>query len=499
MLEYVDLDVLVPGVYDATPDRQAILGPLPGLDGLYVAAGFSGHGFMLAPATGRALAGAGSPATTTGAAASLDARSVRRGPARSGAGDRLMFLQLLANGLVTGSVIAIAAVGVSLVYGILRLVNFAYGDFMAFGAFLAFLFDVTWHLPIVVSALLAMVATAALSVLLELVLWRPLRRRQAGFMSLFLASIGLALVLRQSIFLAWGPQPRQYRIDPYKVYVIGSVRLSGAQGVAIVVAAVAIVLVALAARKDRASGARCVRWPTTARSPRSPVSTRDRIVIATWVIAGALAALAGVLAGLIQTSFDPNFGFQLLLPVFAAVVLGGIGSAYGALARRPRARARDGALDLERLRRRRQPRLQAGRRLQPADRRAARPPAGPLREGENNVSTIASGDFWAFVGVVAGIYTILALGLQLQFGFTGLLNFGQVAFMAIGAYAMAILVVKEGMSMWLAAFLGDVAAGMLAGAASSACRRCACAPTTSRSSRSRSARSSATSRRTRTA
>ena len=82
------------------------------------------------------------------------------------------------------------------------------------------------------------------------------------------------------------------------------------------------------------------------------------------------------------------------------------------------------------------------------------------------MSALASGEFWAFVGVVAGIYTILALGLQLQFGLTGLLNFGQVAFMAIGAYTMAILVVKEGWSMWLAAPLAIVAAaaaGLLLG------------------------------------
>jgi ABC-type branched-subunit amino acid transport system permease subunit len=74
------------------------------------------------------------------------------------------------------------------------------------------------------------------------------------------------------------------------------------------------------------------------------------------------------------------------------------------------------------------------------------------------MSALGSGGFWAFVGVVAGIYTIFALGLQLQFGFAGLLNFGQVAFMAIGAYAMAILVVKEGWSTWLAAPLAVVAA-----------------------------------------
>lgn len=75
------------------------------------------------------------------------------------------------------------------------------------------------------------------------------------------------------------------------------------------------------------------------------------------------------------------------------------------------------------------------------------------------MSAFSSGEFWAFVGVVAGIYTILALGLQLQFGLAGLLNFGQVAFMAIGAYTMAILIVKEGWSTWLAAPLGVVAAG----------------------------------------
>lgn len=75
------------------------------------------------------------------------------------------------------------------------------------------------------------------------------------------------------------------------------------------------------------------------------------------------------------------------------------------------------------------------------------------------MSALASGEFWAFVGVVAGIYTILTLGLQLEFGLTGLLNFGQVAFMAIGAYTMAILVVKDSLSTWLAAAIGVAVAG----------------------------------------
>jgi neutral amino acid transport system permease protein len=242
-----------------------------------------------------------------------------------------MFWQLFANGLVTGSVIAIAAVGVSLVYGILRLVNFAYGDFMAFGALAAYAFNGPLGFGIVVSVLLAMLATAVLSLVLDAALWRPLRARRAGFMSLFLASIGLALVLRQVLLLAYGPQPQHYNVNPYKVYVIGSVRLSEAQFITIIVAAGAIVAIGIFL--SRSTVGRTMRALADDRALASIAGIHvGRVIAYTWILSGLLAALAGVLAGLIQTSFDPNFGFSLLLPVFAAVVLGGIGSAYGALA-----------------------------------------------------------------------------------------------------------------------------------------------------------------------
>ncbi|MDX6490148.1 MAG: branched-chain amino acid transport system permease protein [Gaiellaceae bacterium] len=242
-----------------------------------------------------------------------------------------MFWQLLANGLVTGSVIAIAAVGVSLVYGILRLVNFAYGDFMAFGALAAYAFNGPLGLGMIPSTLLGMLATAVLSLVLDVALWRPLRARRAGFMSLFLASIGLALVLRQVLLLAYGPQPQTYKVDQYRVYVIGSVRLSQPQVITIVGAAVAIGVVGVFL--SRSSLGRTMRALADDRALAAIAGIHvGRVVTYTWIISGLLAGLAGVLAGLVQSSFDPNFGFQLLLPVFAAVVLGGIGSAYGALA-----------------------------------------------------------------------------------------------------------------------------------------------------------------------
>jgi neutral amino acid transport system permease protein len=242
-----------------------------------------------------------------------------------------VFWQLIANGLVTGSVIAIAAVGVSLVYGILRLVNFAYGDFMAFGALAAYAFNGPLGLGMIPSTLLGMLATAVLSLVLDVVLWRPLRARRAGFMSLFLASIGLALVLRQVLLLAYGPQPQTYKVDQFKVYVIGSVRLSEPQFITIIGATAAIL--ALGVFLARSTLGRTMRALADDRALAAIAGIRvGRVITYTWIISGLLAGLAGVFAGLVQSSFDPNFGFQLLLPVFAAVVLGGIGSAYGALA-----------------------------------------------------------------------------------------------------------------------------------------------------------------------
>jgi branched-subunit amino acid ABC-type transport system permease component len=150
-------------------------------------------------------------------------------------------------------------------------------------------------------------------------------------MSLFLASIGLALVLRQALLLAYGPQPQTYKVDQYKVYVIGSVRLSEPQFITIIVAAGAIGVIGVLLA--RTTLGRTMRALADDRALAAIAGIHvGRVIRYTWLVSGLLAGLAGVLAGLVQSSFDPNFGFQLLLPVFAAVVLGGIGSAYGALA-----------------------------------------------------------------------------------------------------------------------------------------------------------------------
>jgi branched-subunit amino acid ABC-type transport system permease component len=132
------------------------------------------------------------------------------------------------------------------------------------------------------------------------------------------------------IYLVAGPQPRTYRVDPYKVYVIGSARLSGAQGIAIVVAGIGILLLGILIAK---TGVGRMMRALADDLPLAAVSgvRTSRVILAAWIVSGLLAGLAGVLAGLVQTSFTPQLGFTLLLPIFAAVVLGGIGSVYGAL------------------------------------------------------------------------------------------------------------------------------------------------------------------------
>lgn len=240
-------------------------------------------------------------------------------------------LQLTANGLMTGSILAIGAVGVTLVLGVLRLLHVAHGDTIAFGTYTGLLFAGLFAESMVFGILGAIVATALLAVVLDYVLWRPLRRRQAGMVSLLLTSVGLALILRHLIFWVGGAELRQYPIDLLKVFVLGPVRISQGQAIALPLAVTSIVLVGwMFARTNVGKRMRALADDMSL----AAVAGIDikRMILLIWLVSGALAGLAGVLQGLVQNSFDPNLGFRLLLPVFAAVILGGIGSAYGALA-----------------------------------------------------------------------------------------------------------------------------------------------------------------------
>jgi neutral amino acid transport system permease protein len=240
------------------------------------------------------------------------------------------FIQLVVNGLVLGSIFALGAAGISLVFGPLRIVNFAQGDYLTFGAYAAIAVNVGLGLGMIEATLFGLFATAVFAVVLEFVLWRPMRARGAKTMSLFVTSIGLAFIIRSSLLFAGGNGQRGFRVDPFQSYSIAGIRLSQSQLIAFSVALAAILGTALLLAKTEFG--RSVRAIADSVELASVAGVDvDRMVVYIWILVGVLAGLAGVLSGLVQSSFDPNLGFFLLLPLFAAVVLGGVGSPYGAL------------------------------------------------------------------------------------------------------------------------------------------------------------------------
>jgi branched-subunit amino acid ABC-type transport system permease component len=236
--------------------------------------------------------------------------------------------QLLVNGVITGSILALAAVGATLIFGIQRIANFAHGDFLTLGAYAAFAVNVVLGQNLFVAAVSAMVAVALFGVAAHFGLFRPLRGR--GTVAVALVSVGLGLLIRNVIFIVAGSQIRQYTVDQSAVITVGAVRLSPGQAATAAVAVIVAPLVALFLARTRLG-----------KQMRAVADNRDlaavagidveRIAVSVWVLAGGLAGLAGVMLGLSQGVFDPNMGLGPLFLIFTAVVLGGIGSAYGAL------------------------------------------------------------------------------------------------------------------------------------------------------------------------
>ena len=242
--------------------------------------------------------------------------------------DSARLAQLFVNGLITGAILALAGVGATLIFGIQRIANFAHGDFLTIGAYAAYVVNVVLGQNLLAAALGALGVVALFGVAAHFGLFRPLRGR--GTVALALVSVGLGLLIRNVIFIVAGSGIRQFNVNQSEVITVGGVRLSPGQAVAVAVAFVVAPLVALFLARTRIG--KQMRAVADNRDLAS-VSGIDveRIGVYVWILAGGLAGLAGVMLGLSQGTFDPNMGLGPLFLIFTAVVLGGIGSAYGAL------------------------------------------------------------------------------------------------------------------------------------------------------------------------
>jgi neutral amino acid transport system permease protein len=244
------------------------------------------------------------------------------------------FAQLLVEGIKFGSIIAITAVGLSLIFGTTGLINFAHGELVTLGATVAFMLNASVlgpQLQLIPAVLVTVAFGAAFGGVLELGLWQPLRRRGIGRIQLFIVSIGLSLLIRHIILVIFGTRPQ-----PYADYTIqqewhwGPVSIAPRDLVITVLSLLVLAGVALMLQRTR-----------TGKAIRAVSDNRDlaessgidvsRVILNVWLLAGGLAALGGVFFGLAQlVSWD--MGFKLLLLMFAAVILGGLGTAYGVIA-----------------------------------------------------------------------------------------------------------------------------------------------------------------------
>ena len=240
------------------------------------------------------------------------------------------FLQLVVEGIKFGLIIAMAAIGLSLIFGTTGLVNFAHGELVTFGALTAYFFNRIVGMHILWAALLAMAISGIVGGGLDIGIWRPLRRRRTGLIAMMVVSIGLSFLARYFFLYLFGGRTRPYQgYNLQRAIDIGPIAIAPKDLVIIALSMIVMVGVGLALQFTRIGKAmRAVSDnPDLAESSGIDV---DRVILTVWITGSALACLGGVFFGLgEQVSFQ--FGFQLLLLMFAGVVLGGLGTAYGAL------------------------------------------------------------------------------------------------------------------------------------------------------------------------
>ena len=253
--------------------------------------------------------------------------------------------QFIADGLVAGAMIGLGAIGVTLTYSILRFSNFAHGEFISWGAYATLLtagligylapssnegygpFSVGWG--VLVAGLIAMVLTGLLAVLLDRLLFRRLRRKGASI-TVVMASFGASMALRALLEFLFTSSPRYFSRDlQIAVPVVPGIRVTPDQMALLgmtVVLALAVHLILTQTHMGRSMRA-VSENPALARVLGIDI---DHVIHITWLLGGALACASGVMLGLV-VQIRPYMGFDMLLPLFASAILGGIGSVPGAI------------------------------------------------------------------------------------------------------------------------------------------------------------------------
>lgn len=238
--------------------------------------------------------------------------------------------QLTVSGLQFGLLIALGALGLSIIYGTTGLVNFAHGEIITFGALATWTLNAGFGLPFIVAAIGGLILSAAFGWLNNAALWRPLRRRGTGLIAMMIVSIGLAIFLRNLFQFFAGADKKSYTEFAGMAGIsLGPISITPTDIAIIIVSLVALIATVLVLSKSRLGKATRAVSDNPSLAAGAGINV-ERVITFVWVIGAALAGLGGTLLGFTQqVSFQ--MGFQILLLVFAAVTLGGLGTISGAI------------------------------------------------------------------------------------------------------------------------------------------------------------------------
>jgi branched-subunit amino acid ABC-type transport system permease component len=236
-------------------------------------------------------------------------------------------MQVLVDGLVRSAELSFLAVGLTMVYGVLRFANFAHVEFATVGAYLALALSDNVGAPLIAAAVIAIVLSGGLGVVVDRLIFA--RLRAASPIMLMIASFALGIAMRETVRAIWGPSPFFYNLGISGSWEISGVLITPTQTLIIVAALIAMVMFHLLLSRTKLGIAMRATADNPSLSQASGIATA-RVISAVWFIGCGFAAFGGILEGL-NTQLKPDMGFGLIIEVFCAAIVGGIGSPYGAI------------------------------------------------------------------------------------------------------------------------------------------------------------------------
>lgn len=253
-----------------------------------------------------------------------------------GAGERQttsfvdQLLSRTVGGLNFGLLLGLASMGAALIYGTTRLSNFAHGEMVTWGPVAVFLCTAMWQLPLWLAVIIAVIAGGLLGWASDAAIWRPLRRRGMGIVQLLIVSIGLSLALRYALQFLIGGSTKQLPGASPEPMRLGPITLSYIDLIGMGVSLVVILGMAYFLTSTRIGKATRAISDNPQLAAASGIDV-DKVVRIVWILAGVLAAISGILWAYFRPGVKWDMGMQMLLLMFCAITLGGLGSAIGAL------------------------------------------------------------------------------------------------------------------------------------------------------------------------